>query len=465
MDIFDLAVIGGGIAGTSAAVAAASCGLRVKWIHKVVEPDDQSLHWHGYLHRGHLYDSQAEYQLISALRESWHYWSQPCLAGFLLETAPLLIGLSETILSSRYDTLQAALPSIPLFATLRSNVAALVSDERILDGPRYLAAMWRAAESLTDSVTGKCMEVSAGSVSAPPRITLTVNDNCTHVHAKAVVIAAGVHSKQLTPNVPIENRISRMLVLRGELPKASFIAPGVEWGGLFMVSRSHYNESDKADAWLVSDHFSSATNSVSELLDGWWACSIAERISKLIKRQALADTTVTAYSAAKSRLSRADRTVTADSYAIDEGNRVAVLCPSKWTLAPTAAIALIRDLSPGTAQEPETQMLRLGAHVCAYDREVVSRPLERWSIDSPSLPFADLQVKSVETLRKAASLVRSSTFLPQGHVTKLNAPHQLSFPTYAERIAEEERRKHHGRVESGTVDPRPSEVKNATVSV
>ena len=69
----DLVVIGGGIAGSL--VAAMASTVDGAWIYPFDDGDIQSFQWHGYLHRGYLYDVSVEQELIAQLRHNIPFWS------------------------------------------------------------------------------------------------------------------------------------------------------------------------------------------------------------------------------------------------------------------------------------------------------------------------------------------------------------------------------------------------------
>ena len=100
--VYDLIVVGGGIAGVTSALAAANYGLTVKWICPCIEPNIQSLQWHGYIHRGHLYDAILESHLIKEMEENWSYWSHPNLNDFLKDDiTPMIISAGNNSLINR----------------------------------------------------------------------------------------------------------------------------------------------------------------------------------------------------------------------------------------------------------------------------------------------------------------------------------------------------------------------------
>lgn len=388
---FDLLVIGGGIAGTSAALVAGQLGLAVCWVREPPRPDVQSLHWHGYLHRGHLYDPRDERNLILRLRESARYWDDPDLAAFVHDTPSLIVAPGPS---------GGRAPDPRLAWVLRPGVRAVRSDERVLDGPRYLAAAWAAADELAVQVQGTCTDLhdSPGSTSVTARITGPGGE--VELSARKAVVATGIDPHRLAPPGVVEQRMSRMLVIRGDLPRVALIAPGPALGGLFIVPRPLPGG---ACAWLVSDAYSSAMGR-SGLLNGWWVCSVADRLTEVFDAALFEDATVRAYAAPKSSLKARARRVNDESHEIRTGGKVAVFVPSKWTLAPHAAVGLVADLFPATGLLTGGGRTRLVRRIADHDDPHRPRPTELWEVSPPDVPLRQLLTQATGTLQRASAL-------------------------------------------------------------
>jgi hypothetical protein len=169
---------------------------------------------------------------------------------------------------------------------------------------------------------------------------------------------------------------------------------------------------DVATTWLISDAYSSPLENRSELLNGWWVCSVIDRLRALLADDLTEGTRVTAYTAPKSALRSPTRKVSADSSLIDYVGAVATFSPSKWTLAPTAAVRLVAQLFPESGPVEVDEFAGLAELISTHDYRHAVRPSERWELASPELPLSDLFAPDSRTLHRAAQLFKASNVEP-----------------------------------------------------
>lgn len=401
-DVYDLLVVGSGISGTSAALAAVNRGLSVAWVREEPNSAMQSLHWHGYLHRGAFYDPRTEQSLISRLGESVEYWALDALRKFLAPVPSYVVTDRPGSGDQALRTADGSLTGRSVTPTLRGGFRARPSDEGVLDGPRYLAAAWSACAQGTTVIQGTCRQIRFPSGRLPLVATTAESGGEREILCHKAVLATGIDSAGLIPDGLVHRRMSRMLVLRGDLPGIAFIVPGATLAGLFVVPRLTFGR--RSRVWLVSDAFWSSMASASGSLDGWWACSITERLTALFGADLFAHTMVGAYAAPKSSLHMAARRVSSDSSVLTRGGRLAVLAPSKWTLAPVAALRLLTEMYPVRGASPGGEASDLAHAVSNHDNVGLDRPLERWQVTPPLLSVADLLRRTTDTIDAASDL-------------------------------------------------------------
>jgi hypothetical protein len=286
-------------------------------------------------------------------------------------------------------------------------VVAVRTDEAILDGPGFLGTAARAASSRADVAAGRCVALRPSWGGAWEAEVRGPDGEARHVRARAVVLATGTAAPRLVPeSVRLQRglgaRLSRMLVLRGPLPRAAAIVPSRSAGGLFFASR----ETGAGDrVWLVSDGFSSpGVESPGPLTDGWWVCSVLERLHELVDADVLAHTVVGGYHAAKSRVESSPTQVPAMGYALDPERAFVSLTPSKWSTTPTSAVhalaALIGDPLPAATRTLETARLLESA-----DRVAEPPFAETWQTLHRWAPIGALLKPGVRALRLGADLL------------------------------------------------------------
>ena len=406
----DLVVIGGGVAGTMAVLAAASRGLDVAWIADRISLEDQSAHWHGHLHRGRLYDPVREADLIDELSRNVAFWWSDAAVRFHTDVATIAVGPDQEW-AAEFERERLGRPArrSPSPAYLRDDVASVRTDEAILDGPAFLGAATRAAASRATRIDGRCVALAqrAGTWEARWR-----DEDGTPGVARAAtaILATGTDVPALLPAAVrldrvVDARLSRMLVLRGELPKAAAIVPSRSAGGLFFASREVPGARSGAErVWLVSDGFSSpGTDSRGGLTDGWWACSVLERLSGFVREDVLAGTRVGGYRAAKSRLESSPAEVPAEGYALDTDRSFVSLTPSKWSTSPTSAAQALAALRPDPLPVASriAAMVELLGDVSAH----ASQPFqETWQGLDAWVPYRALRAAGTAALRSAASV-------------------------------------------------------------
>jgi glycine/D-amino acid oxidase-like deaminating enzyme len=411
----DVVVVGGGVAGTMAVLAAASRGLDVAWIADRVGPEDQSAHWHGHLHRGRLYDPVREADLIDELSRNVAFWWSDAAVRFHTDVATIAVGPDQRWAAEfQRDRLGRPARRSPSPAYLRDDVASVRTDEAILDGPAFLGAASRAASSRAQRVLGRCSALTQrpGGWEARWR----AEDGTAGVaRARTAILATGTEVPALLPRTVrldrvVDARLSRMLVLRGDLPKAAAIVPSRSSGGLFFASREVPGARSGAErVWLVSDGFSSpGTASRGGLTDGWWACSVLERLSAFVRDDVLLGTRVGGYRAAKSRLESSPTEVPAEGFALDADRSFVSLTPSKWSTSPTSAAqalgALLPDALPVASRIAAMVELiaEVSAHV-AQPFEETWRGIDRW------VPYGALRTAGADALRSAAGVFDEPT--------------------------------------------------------
>jgi hypothetical protein len=201
-----------------------------------------------------------------------------------------------------------------------------------------------------------------------------------------------------------------MLVLRGDLPAAAAIVPSRSAGGLFFASRETGRPGDRV--WLVSDGFSSPGDlPVGALTDGWWACSVVERLTGFLREEALDGLGIGAYRAPKSRLQSSPTQVPAEGYALGGNGTFACLTPSKWTSSPTSAASAVAALLPERRAMPDT--LDAMADLLASFPAPAGVPLrETWESVDTRTPLAGLLPHSTSSLRAAAGLFADAARRP-----------------------------------------------------
>ncbi len=406
----DLVVVGGGVAGTMAVLAAASRGLDVVWIADRIGLEDQSAHWHGHLHRGRLYDPVREADLIDELSRNVAFWWSDAAVRFHTDVATIAVGPDQEW-AAEFERERLGRPArrSPSPAYLRDDVASVRTDEAILDGPAFLGAATRAAASRATRIDGRAVALAqrAGTWEARWR----AEDGTAGVaRAATAILATGTEVPALLPAAVrldrvVDARLSRMLVLRGELPKAAAIVPSRSAGGLFFASREVPGARSGAErVWLVSDGFSSpGTASRGGLTDGWWACSVLERLSGFVREDVLAGTRVGGYRAAKSRLESSPAEVPAEGYALDTDRSFVSLTPSKWSTSPTSAAQALAALLPDPLPVASriAAMVELLGDVSAH----ASQPFrETWQGLDAWVPYGALRAAGTAALRSAASV-------------------------------------------------------------
>jgi glycine/D-amino acid oxidase-like deaminating enzyme len=406
----DLLVVGGGVAGTMAALAAASRGFDVVWIADRISLEDQSAHWHGHLHRGRLYDPVREADLIDELSRNVAFWWSDAAVRFHTDVATIAVG-PDRAWAAEFERERLGRPArpTPSPAYLRDDVASVRTDEAILDGPAFLGAASTAAASRAERVSGRCVALTqrAGIWEARWR----AEDGTAGVAlARTAILATGTDVPALLPpsvrlDRVVDARLSRMLVLRGALPKAAAIVPSRSAGGLFFASREVPGARRGAERiWLVSDGFSSpGTAFRGGLTDGWWACSVLERLSGFVREDVLQDTRVGGYRAAKSRLESSPAEVPAEGYALDADRSFVSLTPSKWSTSPTSAAQALAALLPDPLPVPAriAAMVELLGDVSAHATQPF---LETWQGLDAWVPYGDLRSAGTAALRAAASV-------------------------------------------------------------
>ena len=406
----DLVVVGGGVAGTMAVLAAASRGLDAVWVADRIGLEDQSAHWHGHLHRGRLYDPVREADLIDELSRNVAFWWSDAAVRFHTDVATIAVG-PDREWAAEFERERLGRPARPSAspAYLRDDVASVRTDEAILDGPAFLGAATRAASSRATRIDGRCVALAqrGGVWEARWRAE---DGTVGAVRARTAILATGTDVPALLPDAVrldrvVDARLSRMLVLRGGLPKAAAIVPSRSAGGLFFASREVPGARSGAErVWLVSDGFSSpGTAPRGGLTDGWWACSVLERLAGFVREDVLSGTRVGGYRAAKSRLESSPAEVPAEGYALDTDRSFVSLTPSKWSTSPTSAAQALAALLPDPLPVSSriAAMVELLGEVSAH----ATQPFrETWQGLEGWVPYSALRSAGTAALQSAASV-------------------------------------------------------------
>lgn len=359
--VHDVVVVGGGIAGTLAVLAAAGRDLDVAWIADEVGYDAQSAHWHGHLHRGRLYDPEREADLIDELGQNVPFWWSNAVIGFHSSVQTLALGHEEEWASAFRRRIGGPADGDSEHPSyVRDDVLAVRTDEAVLDGPSFLTVARDLAAEDSRLISGVCTSLRTRSDGVWEARATSRTGEPVRIRARRAVLATGIGNPRLTPSTvrldrAASARLARMLVLRGRLPSAAAIIPSRAAGGLFFDSRECPDPEDTRRVWLVSDGFSSAgTTSPSALTDAWWACSVLERLRRFVRDDVLEGVEVAAYRAPKSRVESSPTAVPARGFAVDRQQGFVSLMPSKWSAAPTSAVesltALIPDSQPLVAR-------------------------------------------------------------------------------------------------------------------
>jgi hypothetical protein len=393
-----------------AVLAAASRGIDTVWIADRVGLGDQSAHWHGHLHRGRLYDPVREADLIDELSRNVAFWWSDAAVRFHTDVATIAVGPDEEWAAAfERDRLGRPARRSPSPAYLRDDVASVRTDEAILDGPGFLGAASRAADARAVRIAGRCTALvqRPGGWEARWR---GADGSAGMARADSVILATGTGVPALVPTTVrldrvVDARLSRMLVLRSDLPKAAAIVPSRSAGGLFFASREIPGARIGAErVWLVSDGFSSpGTAFRGGLTDGWWACSVLERLAGFVREDVLRGAQVSGYRAAKSRLESSPTEVPAEGFALDTDRSFVSLTPSKWSTSPTSAARALSALIPDRLPLPArvASMVELLADVSAHGSRSFRETwqgLDRW------MPYGDLRAAGIPALHAAASV-------------------------------------------------------------
>lgn len=405
MTTHDLVVVGGGFAGTMAVLAASTRGMDVAWIAEDVGPNAQSGRWHAHLHRGRLYDPTREADLIAELQQNAAFWWSAAVRRFHTDIPTMAIGPNAAWADEFRRVLggQRGERAHPGF--LRRDAVAILTDEAILQGPRFLATAGAEAARRSTLHRGRCVSLSRRGGDWVARVG--EGEHALNVRGRTAIVATGVAIDELVPHgIHLDHahgiRLSRMLVLRGRLPRAAAIVPSRSAGGLFLASREVRDGSGDR-VWLVSDGFNSpGSTSPGASTDGWWACSIIERLYGYVRARLLDDTSAAAYIAPKSRLEASPTRVPARGIAVDADARFVALTPSKGSASPSAAIDALHALHPDPAPVAD----RIAALADTLTRAPTHRTAfqEEWETMHPRVPTRDLRVPGIEALEAGAAL-------------------------------------------------------------
>ncbi|WP_422936512.1 FAD-dependent oxidoreductase [Sinomonas sp. P47F7] len=398
----EVAVIGAGVAGTLVTVAAVSRGMDVTWVAPHVSPEDQSAHWHGYIHRGRLYHPEQEANLIQELEDNWRFWNtasvrrfhQPIETFALSQSRRWAWRFAERVGENVVD---GVAPGV------LEGIASVPSGERVLDGPAFLG---HARLLLENSCA--CLNEMGSRIERIDGNWLIATNSGHKISARNVIVATGSGASSLLTGVPeIHNcivvRRSRMLVLRGSLPAAALIWPSKDAGGLFLVSRTDIT--GESGVWLVSDNFSTPGIVATEsLVDGWWACSIAQRLMRFISPDLLLESRISAYTAEKTHLRANEFLVPARGTAADSTGTLVCLAPAKWSTAASAAATALSIIGRTAYSRRETYM-KIAEFLTPEIREAPSKtPTEAWQMAQHSVPFRRLIEEGWQTVKEASGL-------------------------------------------------------------
>lgn len=409
--VHDLVVVGGGVAGTTAVLTAVSRGLDVAWIADRVSARDQSAHWHGHLHRGRLYDPVREADLIEELGQNVPFWWSNAVVRFHSEVPTVALGPDERWAASFRRRLGGTRPTTGRPGYLADGVVSVRTDEAILDGPAFLGAATRTAAHAATRIDGRCTALRRTDRGAWAAELRSASGEPDRVLARTVALATGTAADELVPaglrlGAALGARLSRMLVLRGQLPPAAAIIPSRSAGGLFFASREVPEAAPGERVWLVSDGFSSpGTTSPGPLTDGWWACSVLERLGRFVRPDLLDAVEVGGYLAAKSRVESSPTQVPARGFAADADGTFVSLMPSKWSTAPTTAVRALDALIPDPL--PSSARTLAVAELLAVAQPPATAPFaETWRSVRETAPLPALRGPSLGALRQAADLFR-----------------------------------------------------------
>lgn len=390
-----------------AALAGIVQGYRVACLMPDIEPEAQSMHWHGYLHRGHLYDPRRESDLIALLKKNAPFWSSTHLATFIEPMPCHSTGRDGLSRDRDRRRIRSDVPS-GLRSSLR--VATELTDESVIDGPRFLAAARQAVRRGATVWKGRATRISAAGEEI-----LEIersNQSSIRVRCPSVVVAAGSGTAHLLPHAGVTERRSRMLVLKGDLPQGALITPGPAHGGLFVVSRECAQSLSPERAWLVSDNYSETAPDSQPLIDGWWICSVMARLEQVSVPGLIDGCQVGAYSAAKTGLNRPGRAVSSSSFSVEGGTGRVAFVPSKWSSTPYSACALVSAVKGATMRGP-AETLRLMAQRIESADEATSRLTEQWQTVQQFTAASGLLRPGLDAVRTAARLLSpmSAAFL------------------------------------------------------
>jgi glycine/D-amino acid oxidase-like deaminating enzyme len=414
-------VVGGGIAGTMAVLAAISRGLEVTWVADGISAEDQSAHWHGHIHRGRLYDPTREADLIDELACNASFWWSDAVRRFHTGVETIAVGPDDHWAAGFRDRVTGTVGARSRPDFLRPEASVVDTDEAILDGPAFLDAAYRAAARGSRRIVGRCAAIRSDGDRSWRAEVLEEDGRRLEVRAEAVVLATGAAVPELVPaevrlDLGFGARLSRMLVLKGTLPRTAVIVPSRSAGGLFFASRDiapdATGQAERADTtgqtrvWLVSDGFSSpGTESPGALTDGWWTCSIVERLLGFVRNEVFRDVAVSGYLGTKFRLASSPAHVPARGVSVDAGGSFVALAPSKWSSSPTSAIAALDAIAPDSMDAGD-RLAAMAELLARESSEPVSRFEETWQTVRSWVPFAAVTTPGVESLEAAASVYR-----------------------------------------------------------
>ena len=407
MTTHDLVVIGGGMAGTMAVLAASTRGMDVAWIADAVGPTAQSGRWHAHLHRGRLYDPVREADLIAELHRSAAFWWSDPVRRFHTGIPTLAVGPDLGWATEFRRMLVGAHGERTHPRFLQRDAVAVRTDEAILDGPRFLTVACATAAQRSTHFPGRCVELTRVAGTWAARVGGDAGEDGVTVRARSAVVATGVAVDELIPpETRLDRRhgtrLARMLVLRGRLPRVAAIVPSRAAGGLFLASRE-VEDGSGARVWLVSDGFSSpGATSPGALTDAWWACSIVERLYGFVRPEVLDELRAAAYVAPKSRLESSPTQVPARGISVDAAARLVALTPSKGSTSPTAAIDALHALHPDPLPLPERIAALAETLAGAPSPLAVFR--EAWQTLDPRISIRDLRDPGMDALEVGAAL-------------------------------------------------------------